>query len=300
MIHRPLRAVAAPLPLFLLTVTVAFAAPAPAARPAPAAHPAAAAAVALPRYEEPAAYSVDLVIQSPKAKMVLKRFIDHGRVRTEITGADEDLVLIELGDEKGTTLTLMPKEKRAMRQSRAAMASLLPERARKDMREGDAAAAAPAPEGRFEDLGEETLGGRAVKKVRMTMPQGTSVGWFDKTTGAPVRMEGTVEGETTVVEWKDYQVAPQPAKLFESPKDYELTDMDEMMGKMKGMGAMGSMGSMMGGMGQGMGQSMGSSLGASLGGALGGPVGAMAGQYLGGKVGGAIGRKAGTMVTPGK
>ena len=268
--------------------------------PAKAAH----GTIGLPNYKEPAAYSVDMVVHSPKADMVMRRFIDSGRIRTEISGSGEDVVMIELGDEKGTSLMLMPKEKRAMKQSRAAMESAAP----KKLKAAEVEGAPPAPANvTIEDLGEATLDGKVVKKLRMTMPEGSSMGWFEKSTGAPVRMEGTVNGETTVVEWKNYKVAPQPAKLFEAPKDYELTDVDEMMEKMKGMGGMGAMGGMGGmaggmaqGMGQSMGQSLGSSLGSSLGGALGGPLGAMAGQYLGGKVGGMVGKKAMAAVTPGK
>jgi hypothetical protein len=246
--------------------------------------------------------------------MVMKRFIDQGRIRTEMAGAGMDVVMIEMGDAKGTSLTLMPNEKRAFKQSREALESMVGEKTKQQVKEGEAEEAdAPPPDVKVEDLGDEMLDGKAVKKLRITVPEGASIGWFDKATGAPVRMEGVVGGETAVIEWKDYKVAPQPAKLFEAPKDYELTDMDEMMSKMKGMGGMGGMkgmmggmggvggmNRMMGGMGQNMGQSMGGSLGASLGGSLGGPLGAVAGKYLGGKVGGMIGKKTAEAVTPGK
>ena len=260
--------------------------------------------IGLPAYKEPEAYSVDMKIHSRTADMVMKRFIDHGRIRSEFSGSGADVVMIELGDEKGTSLMLMPGEKRAMKQSRAAMEAVAGKQIKRA--EGDAAAA-PAPDVTIVDLGDETLDGKAVKKLRMTVPEGSSLGWFDKATGAPVRMEGTVHGDTTVVEWKNFKVAEQPARLFEVPKDYELTDMDEMMEKMKGMGGSGGMGNMRGmmggmaqGMGQNLGQSMGSTLGSSLGGALGGPLGAMAGQYLGGRIGGMIGKKTVAAVTPGK
>ncbi len=273
------------------------------------------ASIDLPHYVAPDAYSVDLVIQSPKANMVMKRFIDHGRIRTEMNASGMDVVMIEMGDARGTSLTLMPKEKRAIKQSREGMASQMGDQAKAGVKgaESEGAPQAP-PDMRVEDLGDETLDGKPVKKVRISQPEGSSLGWFDKVTGAPVRMEGTVDGETAVIEWKDYKVAPQPAKLFEAPKEYDLTDMDEMLSKMKDMGGpgamkgmmggmpgMGGMGvkGMMGGMGQSLGGNLGGSLGGTLGGALGGPLGALAGQYLGGKVGGMIGRKAVAAVTPG-
>lgn len=277
--------------------------------------------IGLPHYVPPDAYRVDLVIRSPEGNMVMKRSIDHGRIRTEMNMAGTAVVMIELGDTRGTSLTLMPEEKRAIRQSREGMSAVVGDEVEAQIGESHHAAELAPPDARIEPLGEETLGGRVVKKLRMSMPEGSSLGWFDKVTGAPVRMEATVDGKTSAIEWKDWKVGPQPAKLFEAPKDYELMDMDEMMSNMKEMGGssalkelIGGMGGpggmpglpggglngMMGGMGQNLGGRLGGSLGGSLGGALGGPLGAMAGQYLGGKVGGMIGRKAATAVTPGK
>lgn len=279
------------------------------------------AALGLPRYEEPAAYRVDLVIQSDGEPMRMKRFVDHGRIRTEMTGEGHDMVMIELGDDRGTSYMLMPEEKRALKQSRAAMeqmaAEMAPGEMRKAKEEAQAAQAGPA---RFalEDLGDETLDGRATRKVRFAADQGSALGWFDKATGAPARLESASEGHKSVIEWKDLQPGPQPATLFEIPKKYEVTDMDAMMAQMKSMGArngLAAMGAMPGtggagvtGMAKGMagnmaqnfGQSMGSSFGSGLGSALGGPVGAIAGQYIGGRIGGMLGRKAADMVTPGK
>ncbi len=310
------------LALFLCMPAVSFAGDAPkgAAKseanpvqkiaPAPAkaeqAKAAGAVAIDLPHYTEPPAYAVDLVIHSQGKDMVLKRFIDQGRIRSEIAASGQDIVMIEMGDDKGTNYTLMPKQKRAMKQSREAMEEMAGDKMKKTIKEAEAEDAnAPPANVKLEDLGDETVGGRAVKKIRISVPEGTSVGWFDKTTGAPVRMEGTVDGQTASIEWQNYKVGPQPAKLYEVPKDYELTDMDEMMAKMKSTGGMrGMMGGMMGGMGQNLGQSMGGSLGgslgATLGGSLGGPLGAAAGQYLGGKVGGMLGKKAAKAVTPGE
>ena len=257
--------------------------------------------VSLPDYHEPPAYSVNLVIDSPQGDMQLRRFIDGGRIRTEITGdkADLNMVMIEMGDAKGTSLMLMPGDKRAIRQSRAAMEGMMGGSGHPATESGTSAA--PPPDVKVEDLGEQTMDGRVVKKLRISSPEGISLGWFDKETGAPVRAEAQVDGKTTSIEWKDYKVGPQPAKLYEVPKGYDLTDMDEMMQKMKGMGGMsGSMKGMMGGMGQSMGANMGGSFGGALGGVLGGPLGSIAGQYLGGKVGGMVGRKAADVVTPGK
>lgn len=311
--------------VFLLLPALAFAAtkaatkaaPAPAAAKktaAPSASPMAGlGAIGLPQYQEPPAYSVDLVIDAHKDHMVMKRYVDNGRLRTEISAQGQDMVMIETGDEKGTTYMLMPEDKRAIKQSRQAMSKVV-EKAQKQAAEKHEG---KAPEAKVEDLGVETLNGRTVKKLRMSMDEGSALGWFDQETGAPVRMESTVNGEKSAIEWQNMKVGPQPAKLYDIPKGYDVMDMDEMMAKAQSMGGAGmlgglagaagmpggGMGAMAGGMAGNMAQSFGSNmggqLGATLGMSLGGPLGAMAGQYLGGKIGGMIGKKAVDVVTPG-
>jgi hypothetical protein len=256
----------------------------------------------LPRYSPPPSFREDLVITTKDDSFTMKRFVDHASIRTEMKMKDDEIVMIEAGDAKGTTYTLMPKEKRAMKQSRQAMAEASG-KAKAKMPEGEAGApdakGTPPPDMQVEDLGDETLDGNTVKKLRMVAGGGDVLGWFDKGTGAPVRMESLVDGKMTTLEWKNRKVEPQPAELFTVPKGYEVMDMDEMMSKMGGMGAMGGMGGvggmakgMAGGMVQGMGSNLGGSIGATLGGSLGGPLGAAAGQFLGGKIGGMLGKKA--------
>jgi hypothetical protein len=304
--HRPAAMGFAAAILLMVMSGIVGVAEAPKSAPpsdAPEAHAPNMASFGLPEYHVPPAFSVDLVVQSPEANLVMKRFVDQGHVRTEMAMQGQDMVTIETGDEKGTMYTVMPKEKRAIKQSRESIAAMAGDAAAPEARATGAGAGPPA-DMKIEDLGDETRDGRAVKKLRLTVPEGAALAWFDKATGAPVRMESNVEGKPTSIEWKNLVVAPQPAKLFEVPKGYEVTDMDEMMAKMKSMGGMGgalkgAMGGMAQGFGQNMGASFGSGLGGSLGGALGGPLGAVAGQYLGGKIGGAIGKKAAGAVTPG-
>ena len=191
-------------------------------------------AIGLPNYVQPAAFHEDLVITNEGKPMTMKRFVDHGKIRTEIEAEGHDLIMIETGDSKGTMYTLMPEEKRAMKQSVQAMKEKvkMPEASNA----GDAPA--PPPDMKVEDLGDETLEGKAVKKLRMVTGKagdGDVLGWFDKTTGAPVRMETMVQGQKSTIEWKNRKAEPQPAELFGVPKGYELMDMDEMMKKMGGM-----------------------------------------------------------------
>jgi len=266
--------------------------------------PAAAAAVwekiGLPHYEAPASYSEDLVITSAGQTMVMKRAYDKGRSRTEMSADGQNMVMIELGDERGTTYQLMPDRKEAMKQSRRAMNDATggrldkAEAARAKEPKNDVG---PPPDMKVEDLGDDATAGAPSRKLRLTSSDGVVLAWFEKATGAPLRMESTVEGKSSTIEWKNRKVGPQAASLFEVPKSYKVQDMDEMMAKMKAMSGMGSMAQgMASGLAQGMGSNLGASFGASLGASLGGPLGAVAGQYIGGRIGGMIGKKAGSVV----
>jgi hypothetical protein len=259
------------------------------------------AATGLPRYSPPASYREDLVVHSKNGGMTMKRFVSNGQIRTELASEGQDFVMLETGDSKGTTYTLMPEQKKAMKQTSETMAEATQMAgAKAKKKEPDARGTSAAPSDiQVEDLGEETVEGAAVKKLRMAVEGGDVLGWFDKATGAPVRMESLVNGEKATIEWKNRKAEPQPAELFTVPKSYEVTDMDEMMKKMNSMGGIGALGGlggmakgMAGGMAQGMGGNLGGSLGSALGGSLGGPLGAAAGQFLGGKIGGMLGKKA--------
>jgi len=275
----------------------------------------------LPKYVEPESYSVDLAVKSPGSDITMKRAIDRGRIRTEFETDGQTMVMIELGDEKGTQYMLMPSDKRAIKQTRTGMEAMA-KQVGHNLEEMSADPGGPPADVKIEDLGSEKIADAAARKIRFSMESGTVVAWFDPASGAPLRMESDAGGQKSTMEWKNFKSGPQPAALFEVPKKYEVTDMDEMMAQMKslqggpgsaqlsalmgssGVAGMAGMGGGLNGiagqMGQNFGSSMGSSFGGALGGALGGPLGAIAGQYLGGKVGGAIGKKAAEVVTPGK
>src|SRR5205814_8579325 len=81
--------------------------------------PATLADIGLPHYEPPAAYREDLVIHSKDGTFTMKRSVDHGRTRTDMESAGQKFAMIEVGDQRGTTITLMAEQNRAMKQSRA-------------------------------------------------------------------------------------------------------------------------------------------------------------------------------------
>ena len=303
-LREPLRLTGGPAALFVFLLALvipgfALASPRPKAEAAGAkgAAPVSFSQIDLPHYAQPEAFREDLVINSKKTSMTMKRFVDHGKMRTEMKTDGQEFVMIEMGDEKGTIYTIMPEQKTAMKQSSKALA-------KSSEQKSEDPGSTPSADLKVVDLGEETVDGVAARKLRMIVgKEGDALGWFDKTTGAPLRMESLADGEKTTIEWKNRKTGPQDAELFAVPKGYEVMDMEEMMKKMGGMGGMGGMAGMGGGLGDmakgyagGMAQSMasnlGGSLGASLGGALGGPLGSIAGRFIGGKVGGMIGKKA--------
>lgn len=293
----------------------AAAAPEKAAAKPAAGHGAGAATPALPFLTPPPSYSVDMVITNGKESMTMRRAIDGPRTRTDMEAAGKQFTMIELGDEAGTSYMLMPEEKRAIKQSRAAMKPMM-DKMGKDMPEPVAQPAA----GQVEKVGQEKKNGVLCDKYVATSEQGVATMWVNPATQQPVRMESA----EAAVDFNNFVVGAQPAKLYEPPKGYEVTDMDEMMKKMGdmkggmsgmmgaggglagvggvggGMGLSGGINGMAGNFGQQMGSQMGTQFGTTLGAAFGGPIGAMAGGYVGGKIGGMIGRKTATAITPGK
>lgn len=260
----------------------------------------------LPAWQPPANYSVDMVMTYGKESMTMRRFIGAAGMRSEISAQGADMVMIERASEPGVMYNLMPPEKMAMKMTPSKMSAM----AKVKQAEPEAAEAEVKPT--VEKLGTVNLDGRSAAKFKLIAGENSALAWFDPETGAPLRMEA----RDAVIEWKNLKPAPQPAALFEVPKNYQLVDMDEQMKQMEKMrgsmgGAMGGAAGMAGmaGMGGGvegmagrfgsqMGANMGQSLGANIGAAFGGPLGSMAGGYIGGQVGGWIGRRVGTALTP--
>lgn len=290
-IARALAALAVPA-LLLTTVT-----PAPAEEVVTKSAAATAALAGLPMWKAPASYSVDMVMSAAGQTHTMKRFIGGDRIRTEMKAEGNEVVMIELGDEAGTTYTIVPKQKKAMKMSRTSMPAVEADDVAEETGE-------PA-DVKIEYLGEEKLEGATARKYRFSADEGALLAWFDAGSSAPLRMETTAEGEKAVVEWKNLKAGDQPDKLFEVPKGYEIIDMDEMMAKMNamgvGQGAAGAMGGMTKNMGrtmmQGMGAGMGAGYGSNLGQALGGTLGEVAGRYIGGQVGGWVGGEAAEKAT---
>jgi outer membrane lipoprotein-sorting protein len=261
-----------------------------------------------PGSEAHPSFSVDMVMTHDGQTYTMSRTIDHGKTRMDMKADGQEFTQIALDDEAGTTYTVMPAEKRVMKQSRKGMEKMMPKAAKKAE---ETHAEPEPPQGKLELVGKETIDGHPADKYKVSYGEGDAFMWIDSEKNLPLRMEA--QGST--VEFKNYKFGPQPAERFEPPKGYEIMDMDEMMAKMPKGGGMGTgmMGALMGGapgMGMAGGMSknyagsmaggLGGSLGGALGGALGGPIGSMVGQYLGSKLGQKIGSSAAGAVLPGK
>jgi outer membrane lipoprotein-sorting protein len=282
----------AALPAVLLGVAPASLARAAGAAQAPAAKATATAtATATLHAGEPArpsSFSVEMVVQKDGQSFTIKRTVDGGKSRMDMSGQGHDMSMIQLDDDKRTMYTVSPERKMVIKQSMAAQME------RMGKKGGNSAAeAAPKPDAQAESaadasnnieyLGKETLDGKETEKYKVDYADGSGTMWLDAQTNYPLRMES--QGAT--VEFKNYRFGPQPAGTFQPPAGWEVKDFDAMMAGMpKNM--MGGMASNMAGQ---MGGGLGGSLGSSLGGALGGPLGAMAGQFVGQKIGQSLGHK---------
>jgi outer membrane lipoprotein-sorting protein len=244
--------------------------------------------------EQPASFSVEMEVKKGDQTFTMKRTVDGGKLRMDITGQGHDMSLIQLDDEKRTMYTISPERKMVMKQSMAATMERVGQHEAKtaEAKPADKAEpAASAPGGGIEFVGQETIDGKAADKYKVTTPEGDGTMWVDAQNNLPLRMES---GDG-VVEFKNYQFGPQPPELFQPPKGMEVKDYDALMANMpKNM-----MSGMMSGMASQMGGGLGGSLGGSLGGALGGPLGSMVGHYVGQKIGQSLGHKV-AGGTPGK
>jgi hypothetical protein len=227
---------------------------------------------------ERAHFRVDMHVEQNGERLVMRRYVDGARSRMEIDADGEQFVVIEVGDANRTTYTLMPSIKRAMK------SSLPPPAARSS----EAGPLESEPDGVMELVGTEAIGGRAIEKYRVGMPESDGFVWIDPANQLPVRMEAG----GSRVEMRNYDFSRLPAELFDVPKGYEIVDMNQMMkhfgpGRLIAGGAAGSVGGHVGG-------EIAGNIGAGIGGAFGGPVGAMVGRYLGQRVGRQVGQKAGS------
>jgi len=230
------------------------------------------------------AYRVDMVIDSDGERLVMRRYVDGNRSRTEFDSDGETIVTIEAGDAARTTYTIVPSMKRVMK-------STLPQDAIPAPPPTSGAATTPdAANDGLELVGPETIDGRLTEKYRVNVADGDGFIWIDPSTQLPVRMEAG----GSRVDMRNYDFSKPAPELFEIPKGYEVMDLDAMMkgfnpARMVAGGLVGAYAAKTGG-------NLGGNLGAGIGGTFGGPLGSMFGRSLGQKLGRALGQKAATVV----
>jgi hypothetical protein len=227
-------------------------------------------------------------------RVTVRRFVSGTRSRMETKYDGQTFVNIQLGDAAGTMYVLMPEQKRAMKMSLSAMQGTTTSETDSGADTGTGALPTAAADPSMELVGTETVNGRPARKYRVDMPDADGFVWLDADREVPLRMEAGGQ----VFDMKNYDFAPVPEELFQVPKEYEVTDLDQMMEQMKksvstsGMAARGVAGAAGARLGGAAGSQFGATAGAAIGGALGGPIGAMIGSFLGGS----FGKKAGSKV----
>jgi hypothetical protein len=262
---------------------------------APAAPPAAhapGAAAAPGAHELPKNLSVQMKIHADGKDFTMTRATnENGDSRMDIVTDTGPFTMIQLNDEKKTMYMVSDERKEVIKQSSAAMMG------RMGKHEKPAAAPDSAQEsaGTVEKVGQEEVNGVLADKYKVSGQGMDGFLWIDPATGFMQRMQA----DNGTVDFTNYKVGVVTAEMLTPPKNYKLTDMDEMMKNMGGMGGMGGMGKnmlggMMGGIGSSMGGNLGGAAGGALGGMIGGPLGRMAGQYLGNKLGAKLGGKLGS------
>jgi hypothetical protein len=267
---------------------------APAAAPHATSPGTSAAAAEIGAHVLPKNLSVDMKIHADGKDFTMTRSTnENGDSRMDIVTDTGPFTMIQLNDEKKTMYMVSDARKEVIKQSSAAMM----DRMGKHEKYGEAAPdSAKAPEGTIEKVGQETVNGVLADKYKVSGQGMDGFLWIDPTTGFMQRMQA----DNGTVDFTNYKVGAVTPEMLTPPKNYKVTDMDEMMAKMSGMGGMGGpggmakgmMGGMLGGMGSSMGGNLGGAAGGALGGMIGGPLGRMAGQYLGNKLGSKLGGKA--------
>lgn len=78
-------------------------------------------------------------------------------------------------------------------------------------------------------VGQETINGKDCAVFEVSEGSENVKYWIWKEYGFPVKVEITVDGQTTTVEYKNVKVEDIPDSMFEIPAGIEIVDMSDMM-----------------------------------------------------------------------
>ena len=166
-------------------------------------------------------YSADMVITTQDGTtMTNKIYAADGKIRTEMNTHGMQMISIMRPDQQ-KVYSVMVAQKMVME---------MPYDAEKFKKQ---AAAASGPEGKFDLVGPDTVDGVACTKYKVTGTDGKVIFyWVDTAKKLPVKMAAA--DNTFSMTWKNYQVGPQDASLFEPPADYQKMTMPAMPGMPSG------------------------------------------------------------------
>jgi len=177
-------------------------------RPAPLA-----AQQAAPPFAMDKQYSADMVIATGAGQnMTQKIYSDSGKVRTEMSMHDMQMVMIVRPDLQKIYQVIVA-------QKMVMEIPYDPNKFKSQM------AAASGPQGKFELIGPDTAEGVACTKYKVTSDKENKVFfiWVDTAAKAPVKM--VAEDNSITILWKNYKAGPQDPALFEPPADYKVMTM---------------------------------------------------------------------------
>ncbi len=158
-------------------------------------------------------FSADQVTTTQDMTITSKIFVDSGKIRTEMTTANMQVISIVRPDLK-TVYSVMPAQKMVMEMpfDPSKVGQLTP---------------ASAPDSKFEVVGSETVEGIACTKYKITAKDGkVSFMWVDAAKKIPVKM--AADDNSYSLLWKNYKIGPQAASLFDVPTGYQVMKMPAM------------------------------------------------------------------------
>ena len=173
---------------------------------------------AAPRGAEAAHFRVDMHIDQDGERYVIRQYVDGARSRMETEFEGEKFIVIQLGDGPGTTYTLMPESRMAMKMTQQAAAPV--SGAVRESMPAGASAGAGQGDAAMELVGTETIEGLTAHKYRVRMPNVDGWVWLDANSQQPLRMEAG----GAVVALRNYDFSKPPDDMFQVPKGYAVTD----------------------------------------------------------------------------
>lgn len=173
--------------------------------------------------------SFDFVMNSKQMSSTGKMWVQGKKMRTEMTVAGQKMTNIF----DGTSIyQYLDEEKLAIK--------LTPDKSQGVDSPLDYAGEFEPKADQFKAVESVVYEGVKCKLATMTSPDGKEQTklWIREDYGFPMRVEVLAGNETTVMEYKNLRVGPQPAEMFTLPAGVKVMDMTEMQKQMPNMPSM--------------------------------------------------------------